>query len=50
MVLQHHRQIDSDLIAEVMLTIVKQDINISVASIQAIIDKDFHHKVLYWKT
>ena len=49
LVLQHHRQIDSDLIAEVMLTIVKQDINISVASIQSVIDRDFHHKVSYWK-
>ena len=49
LVLQNHCQIDSDLIAEVMLTIVKQDINISVASIQSIIDRDFHHKVSYWK-
>lgn len=49
LVLQHHCQIDSDLIAEVMLTIMKEDINISVASIQSIIDRDFHHKISYWK-
>ena len=50
LILQHHRQIDSDLIAEVMLTIVKQDINISVASIQSVVNRDFHHKVSYRKT
>ena len=49
LVLQHHRQIDSDLIVEVMLTIVKQDINISVVSIQSVIDRNFYHKVSYWK-
>jgi len=49
LVLQSHHQIDSDLIAEVMLPIVKDDINISVASIQSTIDRDYHHKVSYWK-
>ena len=43
LVLQHYRQIDSHLIAQVMLTNVKQDINISIASIQSIIDRSFHH-------
>ena len=49
LVLQHHRQIGSDLIVKVVLTIMKQDINISVANIQSVIDRDFYHKVSYWK-
>jgi phage-related protein len=41
--------IDSDLIVEVMLTIVKRKLSTSVATIQDIVVRDYGRKVFYWK-
>ena len=49
LVLQHHHPIDSKLIAEVMFTIVKKKLNMSVEIIQDTIKKNYGQKVSYWK-
>jgi len=48
-VLQCHRQIDLNLITEVMLTITKRELSTSVATIQGVVERDYGHKVSYWK-
>ena len=48
-ILQRHHHIDSDLIVEVMLTIVKRKLSTSVATIQDIVVRDYGRKVFYWK-
>jgi hypothetical protein len=50
LVLYCHRHIDSNLIINVMLTIVKIKLSMSVATIQGIIKRDYWHEVFYWKT
>jgi hypothetical protein len=50
LILQHHCLIDYDLIDEVMLIIVKANINMNVANIQVSTHIDYEHDVSYCKT
>jgi hypothetical protein len=50
LILQHHCLIDYDLIDEVMLIIVKANISMNVANIQASKRIDYEHDVSYYKT
>jgi len=47
--LQCHRQIDLDLVIEVMLTIIKRDWSAGIATIQGTIERGYEHEVSYWK-
>jgi hypothetical protein len=40
---EHHHQVDSDLITEVMLTILKRDLSMSVAMVQGTVERDYEH-------
>jgi hypothetical protein len=50
MVMQAHHWIDSDFIANMMLTIVKAKISIKIVTIQATIYKDILYDILYKKS
>jgi hypothetical protein len=40
---EHHHQVDSNLITEVMLTILKRDLSMSVAMVQGTVERDYEH-------
>ena len=40
---EHHHQVDSNLITEVMLTILKRDLSMSVAMVQCTVERDYEH-------
>jgi len=48
LILQCYHQIDSDLIVDVMLTIIKRDLNTSAATIQVTVEREYEHEVFYW--
>jgi hypothetical protein len=50
MVMQAHHWIDSDFIANMMLTIVKAKISIKIKTIQSTIYKDILYDILYKKS
>jgi len=40
---EHHHQVDSNLITEMMLTILKRYLSMSVAMVQGIVERDYEH-------
>jgi hypothetical protein len=38
-----HHQVDSNLITEAMLTILKRDLSMSVAIVQGTVERDYEH-------